>query len=134
MTDKFQQNGAPDGRDDDAQPMISVIKKDYILQARGISFSHWKTVRDSYGNPFSKVRVFEPNRNSRALVVRKASESITTREWWRAFNNPESYTGTVTQQAPCDGTAVKVPGIIKRNILIGEEKAIAIMTWNLMVG
>lgn len=81
----------PDGQlqpgscDADAPPAISVMRRDYVLRAKRVSFSDWKTV-DGH-----EVPVFESNPTGGALVITMASKEVATDEWWRALKNPAAY-------------------------------------------
>lgn len=85
MIEKQHPNGAPGSRDADAPPMISVMRKDYALRGKKVSFSHWMI------NNGHELPVFRRDKTGRALVVTCASRDVATEEWWKALKNPAAY-------------------------------------------
>lgn len=85
MIDKQHPNGSPGSRDADAPPMISVIRKDYALRGKKVSFSHWIT------NNGHELPVLKSDKNGRTLVVTCASRDVATEAWWKALKNPAAY-------------------------------------------
>lgn len=75
----------PGSYDGDTPPAISVMRRDYALRAKHVAFSHW-TVIDGH-----EVPAFKTARNSRVLIVTRASTEVATAEWWRALKNPAAY-------------------------------------------
>ncbi|HEX9666458.1 MAG TPA: carbohydrate-binding domain-containing protein [Thermodesulfobacteriota bacterium] len=114
MVDKDQLRvNLPDNVDIDVPPAIALMRTDYVLTTKRVSFSHWIDATNSWGNPFSKVPAFKDDPNGNALVVTSASKSIATDEWWRVLSNPAAYSGTVVQQAPFYDTPASIPGVIE---------------------
>jgi len=72
---------APAG-DADGPPAISVMRNDYALEAKRVSFGGWRTA-DGH-----EVPMFRDDPEGRALVVTKVDAGVATDEWWRAVKNP----------------------------------------------
>jgi hypothetical protein len=77
----------PGSCDADAPPAISVMRRDYALLARRVSFSHWIM---SGGH---ELPAFKNDCDGTALVVTCADSTVATEEWWRALKNPAAYGG-----------------------------------------
>lgn len=75
----------PGSSDGDAPPAISMMRKDYVMQASRVSFRRW-TINHGHELP-----VFKKDPNGRALVVTCADGRVATEEWWRALKNPAAY-------------------------------------------
>lgn len=74
-------NDLPGMIDADGPPAISVVRGDYVLKAKKVSFSHWSTFDDH------KVSVLKQDPNGQAMVVGMARKDVATHEWWRALDN-----------------------------------------------
>ncbi len=86
MVDKDQQGvDLPGDIDGDGPAPISLMRPDYVITTKRVSFSHWIDIPNSFGNPFMKVPAFKDDPNGSALVVTSASESIATEEWWQLY-------------------------------------------------
>lgn len=85
MIDKRHPNGSPGARDADAPPAISVMRKDYVLQEKKVSFSHWMMSDDH------ELPAFKNDPNGKAVVITHASKGVATEEWWKALKNPAAY-------------------------------------------
>jgi hypothetical protein len=83
-------NDGPDERDGDGPPAISLMRADYVLAAKRVSFSHWAD-NDGRDVPVSKVPFYRDDPNGRALVVTRADRDIATEEWWRAMKSPVAW-------------------------------------------
>jgi len=113
MVDKDQQGvSLPGNGDVDVQPVISLMRPDYAIATRRVSFSHWIEAT-SWGNGYAKVPAFEDDPTGRAMVVTRADRDVATDEWWRALSSPAAYTGPVVQQAPFNGAPHTIPGVIE---------------------
>lgn len=75
----------PGSRDADAPPAISVMRKDYALQGKRVSFSHW-IIKNGH-----ELAAYKVDRDGRALIVTCADRRVATEEWWRALKNPAAY-------------------------------------------
>lgn len=75
----------PGSCDADAPPAISVMRKDYALQGKTVSFGYWM-IHDGHELP-----VFKGDPNGSALVVTCADRKTATEEWWKALKNPAAY-------------------------------------------
>ncbi|MDQ3732248.1 MAG: hypothetical protein M3329_09900 [Pseudomonadota bacterium] len=75
----------PGSSDGDAPPVISAMRKDYVMQAKRVSFRRWTT---KHGH---QLPVFKKDPNGKALVVTCADRRVATEEWWRALKNPAAY-------------------------------------------
>ena len=67
--------------DVDGPPAIPLMRSDYVLTAKRVSFGGWKE-RDGHQMP-----LFRDNPDGRAIVVTKANRDVATQEWWRAIRN-----------------------------------------------
>ena len=113
MVDKDQQGvNLPADKDADAPPMISIMRPDYALAVKRVSFGRWKNIK-TWGNGLPQVPVFKDDAAGRGLVITKSSKAISTEEWWRALRNPAAYTGPVAQQAPFHGRPLPIPCTIE---------------------
>lgn len=74
----------PGSSDADAPPAISVMRKDYALRAKRVSFSHWSDA--DHAPP-----ILKDDPEGRSLVVTCACKDVATKEWWRALKNPTAY-------------------------------------------
>jgi len=72
---------APAG-DADGPPAISIMRPDYVLELKRVSFGGWKTANGH------EVPLFKEDPQGRALVATKVDARIATEEWWRARKNP----------------------------------------------
>lgn len=71
---------APAG-DADGPPAISIMRNDYVLELKRVSFEGWNTV-DGH-----EVPMFKDDPQGRALVATRVDARIATEEWWRALKN-----------------------------------------------
>jgi hypothetical protein len=80
----------PNGEDIDGGPAISVMRPDYVLEARRVAFCHWlsKDVRSIPKHDVVHFPAFKNDPDGRAIVVTRASTAVATREFWRAFRDP----------------------------------------------
>lgn len=76
---------APAG-DADGPPAISIMRPDYVVELKRVSFGGWKTA-DGH-----EVPMFKDDPQGRALVATKVDARIATEEWWRALKNPTLWT------------------------------------------
>lgn len=74
----------PGRYDGDASPAISVMRQDYVIKTKTVSFSHW-------ADNDHELPVFRDDPGGRALVVACACAKVATEEWWRALKNPAAY-------------------------------------------
>ncbi len=81
----------PAGKDQDGQPAITILRPDYILEGKSVSFSHWITAPQTAWQLRGRVPVFKKDPRGRALVINKASSAVATAEFWRAMNNPAAW-------------------------------------------
>jgi hypothetical protein len=68
--------------DDDGQPVISILRDDYVTKLERVGFGGWM---ESDGH---RIPLFKKDPNGKALLVMESSEEVATREWWRAMKNP----------------------------------------------
>jgi hypothetical protein len=73
------------GRDADAPPAIALMRSDYLLEAKRVSFSHWVY---EYTPP-RYVPAFRDDPEGRTMVVTRASKTVATKEWWRAITSTQ---------------------------------------------
>jgi hypothetical protein len=73
--------------DVDGPPAIPLMRGDYLLTAKRVSFGGWKE-RDGHQMP-----LFRDDRDGRAIVVTSANRDVATEEWWRAIRNPAAWHG-----------------------------------------
>lgn len=66
-------------------PAISIMRKDYVLETKRVSFGGWKTA-DGH-----EVPMFKDDPKGRALVAIKVDSRIATEEWWRALKSPAAW-------------------------------------------
>jgi hypothetical protein len=71
---------APAG-DADGPPAISIMRPDYVMELKRVSFGGWK-MADGH-----EVPMFKDDPQGRALVATKVDARIATEEWWRALKN-----------------------------------------------
>lgn len=76
---------APAG-DADGPPAISIVRPDYVVELKRVSFGGWKMVDDH------EVPMFRDDTQGRTLVATKVDARIATEEWWRALKNPALWT------------------------------------------
>jgi hypothetical protein len=72
---------APAG-DADGPAAISIMRRDYVVEWKRVSFGGWK-MADGH-----EVPMFRDDPQGRALVATKVDARIATEEWWRALKNP----------------------------------------------
>ena len=127
MVDKDQGNGLPGPGDLDCEPAIALMRSDYVVSVKRVSFGGFRSMRDHRGIT-REVPLIKDDPNGRALLVTKANQSIATAEWWRALANPAAYTGTILQQTPFNGAPVSIPGKIEAEDFDWGGKAVAFYT------
>lgn len=77
--------GNGDDGDGDGMPAVSVLRPDYVEGVRRVSFAGWKA-GDGHQVPTLKA---DPS--GRAIQVTKASRTIATEEYRRAFTDPAAW-------------------------------------------
>lgn len=73
------------GRDADAPPLVSIVRPDYVLGTRRVSFGGWKL---KAGHEVPKLK--SDSRGS-ALVVTCADRRVATADWWATMKDPRTY-------------------------------------------
>jgi hypothetical protein len=68
--------------------VISLLRKDYVIEMKKVEFSHFTVCSD--GN---RLPAFRETPDGNAIVVTQASESIATEEWWRAMSSTAAWGG-----------------------------------------
>lgn len=83
MIDKYHITARiPDEHDEDAPPMISILRKDYVLDAKKVSFGYWKEYEGH------SVPMFKDDPHGNTIVVLSTNREVATEEWWRTMKNP----------------------------------------------
>jgi hypothetical protein len=85
MIAKEHHNGQPGNLDADAPPAISLMRADYAIRAKRVSFSNWMTYHNR------EVPAFENDPSGKTIVITEASQKVATKEWWRALKNPKAF-------------------------------------------
>jgi hypothetical protein len=70
--------------DGDGQPIIPMLRPEYILKAKKVSFSHWIKVGQEGESP-----AFKDDPEGSTWLVSLADAEIATEAWWEAMNNPK---------------------------------------------
>ena len=88
MINKQHPDGSPGSCDLDAPPAISLMRKDYAIKAKHVSFSHWihRNIGESH-----EVPAFKEDPDAQTVIITKASRYVATKEWWRALKNLDAY-------------------------------------------
>ena len=73
----------PGNFDGDGPPAVTLMRPDYLLDWKRVSFSHWGQLGD-YVEPHA-VPVFKDDPQGKAIVVTRANAELATEEWWRAL-------------------------------------------------
>jgi hypothetical protein len=73
-------------KDWDGQPVISMLRKDYVLEMKKVVFSHFIVCPDG-----SRMPAFREVAEGNAIVVTQASESVATEEWWKAMSSTAAW-------------------------------------------
>ena len=71
--------------DVDGPPAIPLMRKDYVVSAKRVSFGGWHR-RDGHSMP-----LFRDDPDGRAIVVTGVNQDVATQEWWRAIENPDAW-------------------------------------------
>lgn len=74
---------APGDYDGDGPPAIAVMRSDYVVETKRVSFSHWERLADDV-DPH-EIPVFKDDPQGKTIVVTKANAAVATEEWWRAL-------------------------------------------------
>jgi hypothetical protein len=88
---------APLEIDMDTVAPISLMRPDYVLGAKRVSFSHWVTapqLAKDMGVEATADReypAFKEDPDGAAIVVTKAVKSIATKEWFRAMTDTRAW-------------------------------------------
>ena len=75
----------PGDYDSDGPPAIALMRRDYVVETKRVSFSHWERLGDDV-EPHD-VPVFEDDPQGKAIVVTKVKAAVATEEWWRAISS-----------------------------------------------
>lgn len=75
------ENGGPWEHDADGQPAIPLMRPDYCIEAKYVSFRCFQ----------NEVPVFRNASSSNAILVTKMDSKVATEEFWRAVKNPKAY-------------------------------------------
>lgn len=75
----------PGDYDGDGPPAIALMRSDYVVETKGVSFSHWERLGDDV-DPH-EVPVFKDAPQGKAIVVTRANAAVATEEWWRAISS-----------------------------------------------
>ena len=127
MVDKDQGNRLPGSGDVDCEPAIALMRADYVVSVKRVSFGGFRKVQDWLGIT-REAPLIKDDPNGRALLVTKANQNIATAEWWRALSNPAAYTGTILQQSPFNAAPFSIPGKIEAEDFDWGGKGVAFYT------
>lgn len=95
----------PNEMDGDAQPVIPLMRPDYVKEVILKSFSHF----DQNGIP-----ILKEDEKGNIIVVTDADKDIATEEWWRAMKDLRAYGGNPIKASivPYNSEPFVVPGRI----------------------
>ena len=85
MISKEHPNGLPAGRDADSPPAIWLMRPDYVVETKRVSFGGW-IQRNGRNLP-----AFRDDPGGHSIVVTRADRQVATEEWWRALTNPAAW-------------------------------------------
>jgi hypothetical protein len=85
MIAKEHHNGQPGNLDADAPPAISLMRADYPIRSKTVSFYKWVTRENR------EIPAFRNDASGKTIVITEASQKVATEEWWRALTNPKIY-------------------------------------------
>lgn len=74
-------NGDPGDWDADSPPAISLVRPDFALRIKRVSFAKWVSVTIDVPH---EVPGFKSDANGRMQVVTRCDAEVATKEWWRA--------------------------------------------------
>ena len=72
-------NSLPDERDADAPPAIGLVRRDYVVARKRVSFGGWT---EGVG---SSAPLLREDPDGGAVVVLRGDREVATEEWWRAL-------------------------------------------------
>jgi len=73
------------GRDADAPPLVSIVRPDYVLRTKRVSFGGWALKAGH------EVPVLKADPGGSAQVVTCADKRVATDDWWTAMKDPRTY-------------------------------------------
>ena len=89
--------------DNDSQPVISLLNKEFIMEYTMMSFDKWGNSSQGI------VPKYKEDLNGNIMVVTKSSQEIATLEWWKAMKNPKVWERDVKSKAKDQRTFYAAP-------------------------
>ncbi len=84
MIEKYHEEAElPGKRDGDAPPLISILRSDYILEAKRVSTGYWKEYEGH------TVPMFKDSKEGKTLVACSTDRKAGTTEWWNVMKDPK---------------------------------------------